>query len=526
MSFLLLSCENLKSIYEGKEVKEEVSQNLKLCLDSEPLSLDPRVGGNRKSQVIIKLLFEGMTQLDEQGKVVLSLAKKIDISEDKKTYTFHLKDAKWNNGDTVTAYDFEYSWKRVIDPSFKSSYAYAFYPIKNARAINTGKKELEKVGIKVIDKLTLEVKLEHPVPYFLELTSNAVYFPIHRLTDIKNPNWMNPREKGFVSNGAFNVESWSHHDKILMKKNETFWNAKKVRLESIDVSIVENGYTSLMMFQRGESDWVGEPLSELPLDVISYLMKHGELLTFYDGGIYRYEFNVESYPLNSSNLRRALAHAIDRQAIIDHVLQGGEIPATSLVPRSMALHKAPYFPEYDLKLAKKFLDLALEELGTTVEELPPIKLTFGTLSGQKALSQAIQQQWQESLGLKIELESLEWRSFLAKVMSYDFQIAGIMWYSWYHDPIYNLEYLKYKDKGINLTRWESRQFIELLNAADNELNEEERLKLLHTAETIALSEMPVAPFYHHAFHYQKKEGLKNVRLSKLGAIDFRWCYFE
>ena len=293
---------------KGDQVPHAPSKTLHLYLQTEPLSLDPRIGGNRMSQMLLRELFEGLTRVGEDGKPHPAQAEKVDISENGKIYTFTIRQSLWSSGEPVTAHDFEYAWKCILDPTFPSGFSYAFAMIKGAREAKLGKLSLDSVGIKAIDDQTLVVELLHPAPYFLELISIPIYSPVSKKAVQLNQDWAKKGGTGYVCNGPFTLADWKHHQEIILQKNERYYAANTVSLQSIDVAIVEDPQTALQMYEKGELDWVGEPFGSLPLDVIPILKQQGILKTSDIGGVYWFKVNVDKPVLSSQKIRQALAY--------------------------------------------------------------------------------------------------------------------------------------------------------------------------------------------------------------------------
>jgi oligopeptide transport system substrate-binding protein len=505
------------------KTEEKKPQVLRMNLHSEPPTADPGISEDTTSGAIIQATFDGLTRIGKDGKTPEpSVAEKIDVSEDGLTYTFHLRDTKWSNGDPVTAHDFEYAWKRALDPKTASNYAYQLYYVKNGEAYNKGKAKAEDVGVKALDDKTLEVKLENPTPFFLELTAFKTYYPVNKKVVEANPKWATEAQT-HVGNGPFKIESWAHKSKLVLVKNENYWDKDNVKLDRIEFSMVEDENTELSMFENGELDWAGAPLSSLPTDAIPALKDSGKMTTQPIAGTYWYKFNVEKPPFNNVKIRKAFAYAIDRKSLIDNILQTGQIPATGAVPPSMALKPDGYFKDNDVETAKKLLAEGMKELG--ISKLPPITLSYNTSEAHQKIAQAIQDQWKKNLGVEVKLENKEWKVYLEDLHEGKFQIGRMGWLGDFNDPINFLELYKDKDGGNNDTRWEHPKFKELLNRSAKESGEQ-RKKTLAEAEAILMDEMPIMPIYFYTDSWVKNENVKGVVVDGLGAIDWKWAYIE
>lgn len=527
-SFLLLPALVLTILSTGCQGNGETTSHqefARLNLSSEPPSLDPRTAMDQTSAVILKMLFEGLTRLTPEGTPEPALAEKITLSNDGLTYTFHLRDSRWWDGEPVTAYDFQESWASLLDPAFASDFAYKLFLIKNGRAVKEGKLPLTALGVKVLDEKTLEVTLDHPTPYFLELLSTFFYFAAPRHIFKTYPRWAVEAGAHYVGNGPFKLVSWKHHNEIVVEKNPTYWDAEHVRLKGISLSMVEDASTELSLFEKGELDWAGKPLSiSLPFDAIERLKKEGKLLTGPRAGVYMYLFNTLKQPFNSVSMRKALAYAIHRQAIIDNIVQTPEIAATSLIPPEIGFPFHSYFADGNLEEARQLFKEALEELHLTAEQLPLISLSYNTSEGHHKIAQAIQQQWFDAFGFRVALNNAEWKVYLDKINSGDYDMARLTWAAEVHDPLTFFEV--FQQSHHHSGGWKNPSYDHLIEQSNLTSDPEERKRFLLKAEEILMEEMPFIPIYFNSMSYVKNPRLKGVAMTGLGNIDFRWAYFE
>ncbi len=503
--------------------KPAESQVLKMNLHSEPPTADPGLAEDSTSGAVIRATFDGLTRLDKDGNPQPSVAEKIDVSEDLLTYTFKLRDAKWSNGDPVTAHDFEYAWKRVLDPKTAANYAYQLYYVKNGEKANKGQAKLDDVGIKAVDDKTLQVTLENPTPYFLELTAFYTYMPVNKKVVEGNPQWA-AEAKTHIGNGPFKIENWEHKSKMTLVKNDSYWDKDAVKLDKIDFSMVEDENTELSMYENGEIDWAGAPLSALPVDAVADLKSKNLVTTQPIAGTYWYKFNTEKKPFNNVKIRKAFAYAINRQAIIDNILMLNQKPAMGAVPASMILKPDGYFKDNDVEGAKKLLEEGMKEEGLT--KLPPITLSYNTSDAHKKIAEAIQDQWKKGLNVDVKLENQEWKVYIETLHQGNYQIGRMGWLGDFNDPINFLELFKDKNGGNNDTRWENPKFKDLLNKSALETDKAKRKQILAEAEAIFMEDMPVAPIYFYTDSWVKKDQVKDVLVDGLGNIDFKWAKIE
>ena len=493
---------------------------LKLNLHSEPPTADPGIAEDTTSSTIITATFEGLTRVGKDNKVHEAAAESYTVSEDGKKYTFKIRDNKWSNGDAVTAKDFEFAWKRALDPKTASNYAYQLYYVKGAEAYNKGTGKVEDVGVKAVDDKTLEVELNNPTPFFLELVAFKTYFPVNQKVVEGNEKWAMDA-KTIVGNGPFKMETWEHKSKLIVVKNDNYWDKDNVKLDKIEFSMVEDENTELSMFENGELDWAGSPTSALPTDAIPALKESGKMTTQPIAGTYFYRFNTEKAPFNNAKIRKAFAYAIDRQGLIDNILQAGQLPATGYIPMSMALNKDGYFKDKDLEAAKKMLEEGMQEAG--ISKFPAITLSYNTSEGHKKIAEAIQDQWKKNLGVDVKLENKEWKVYLDDVHQGKYQVARAGWLGDFNDPINFLEMFKDKDGGNNDTRWENPKYKELLNQSALEPDLEKRKAILAEAEQILMDEMPIMPIYYYTQSWVKNDKVDGVIIDGLGAVDYKYA---
>lgn len=522
LCFVVTSCQK-------KESDSIRSQVLRTNIYTEPPSLDPRKASDSTSANVLIALFEGLTRIGFDHSPQPALAEKIEISEDQLTYTFTLREAYWSNGDPVTSSDFLYSWKSNLEPTFPSTFAYKLFVIKNARQIKEGSLSEESLGAIAPDARTLIVTLEHPTPYFLELTAFPTFFPIHEKTAKTNPLWADEATSDFVSNGPFYITFWNHNCELYLKKNGFYWDRNSVSLLGLQFYMIDDVMTEYYMFESNEVDWAGSPISNLPLEIIPMLVEQKKAVSYPAAATYFYKLNTERFPFNNKNIRKAFGYAICRQDIVDHIAQAGQTAAFGLVPPMPGWEGSVcIFPDGDRKQALHYLNLGLQELGITKEEIPPIKLTYNSNREHQKIAQAIQQQWQEGLGITVELENFDWKVFLGKVNSQDYQIARSSWIIDFIDPVSFLEPYYSKNASTyagcnNETGWEHPYYRSLLDEAERTLDKEKRFQLLRQAEIFLIEEMPLIPIYHIVFAYLKKPYVHNVYISPMGMLDFKWA---
>ncbi len=508
----------------------KLTQNLRLNLATEPPSLDPRTLSDSTSSAVNTMLYEGLTRMQPDGKPGPGIAEEIEISKDLKTYRFTLRDCTWTNGDPVSAYDFEYAWKEILNSSFEAPNAYKLYVIKNAAKAKTGKVPSDEIGVQALDEKTLVVTLKNPTPYFLELTASQIFYPVNRNVAQRNPNWASKAGEDFVTNGPFTLQSWKHHNEIILTKNQNYWDSDNVKLERIKMVMVNDESTELYMFENKELDWAGCPISRLPSDAIPSLREEGRLNSRPIAGVEYYKFNTERFPFNNVKIRKAFSYAINRKDIIENFLPDRHSIATGIIPPSLSLQETPYFKDGDVEMARELFNSALEEMGITKKELPTITLSYNNCETHGRLAQVIQQQWNEAFGIQVKLETCEWKVHIDKLCKHDFQIGRDSWTATFEDPINFLKVYKYLNDSIsggnNGTQWNNQQYTDLLDKAATLTDPEKRNKILHDAERLIIEEMPFAPIYFMTDTFVKAPKLKDYYISSVGNIDFKWADFD
>src|SRR3989339_1006634 len=276
-------------------------QEVRINLVSEPRTLDPRKSRDLSERVLMNMFFEGLTREGKTGKSELALAESIEVQENGSRYIFRLKEAYWTNGDRIRPKDFIYSWKTSLDPSFLSENAYQLFCIKNAELIKKGEMSSSDLGVLELDETTLQVDLEKPIPYFQELLSFSIFFPIHESMDFQG--W-DLNKVSLISSGPFSLKQWKHSDFIEAVKNPNYWDSKTVSLKGIHLFVVSED-TEMRMFEKKELDWAGSTLSTIPFDLVESYEKKNLLHLYPMFGTFFFRVNVEKEPFNNINIRKA-----------------------------------------------------------------------------------------------------------------------------------------------------------------------------------------------------------------------------
>ncbi|WP_223280417.1 peptide ABC transporter substrate-binding protein [Virgibacillus halodenitrificans] len=501
---------------------EPPKQDLVLNLSSEPSSLDPGITTSLKDGWVMEHLFEGLYTLDQEGEVVLGVAEKVDKSTDGLVYTFTIrKDAKWSDGSDVTAHDFEYAWKRALDPNVGARYASFLYVIKNAEAFNTGKASLEEVGVTALDDKTLKLTLEAPTPYLEKLMTITTFYPVKKEVVEANENWtLDPSL--YVTNGAFQLNKWEHDSQLELIKNKEYYAKDEVSLEKITFKMINDATTAYQMYETGELDFI----STIPTDQLEAAKQKPEYIEFPTYSTAMYLFNIRKEPFNNQKVRKAFAMGIDRKALVENVGKIGETPAFAMVPPGAETPEGDFrevggnYFEEDYEEAKKLIAEAMEEEGWST--FPKVELIYSTSENNKRYSEAIQEMLKKNLDIDIQLGTQEWSSYLDTLGRKDYQMARMAQSGVYIDPAVNLEY--FLGSGTNnRTGWINENYDQLLKKARVEQDETKRYELLHQAEEILMEDLPFMPYYFLSSNYLASPEIKGIVYYNHQPPVFKWA---
>ncbi len=482
----------------------EKEKSVRISTKEDPQTLDPRLAESIANTTFIKMFYEGLMVQGKDGEILPGVAREVNVSENGKIYTFHLRDCNWSNGDPVTAHDFAASWKSVLAPDFPAPMASQLFLIKGAKEAKEGTLPLEEVGIAAKDDKTLVVELNEPAPHFLELTTFNVFCPVHQEW-AKNPSTLP------IANGPFQLESWVKSAGLQAVKNPNYWDAGQVRIDKIYAMVLEDE-NAWEMFQAGKLDWIGAPLSSLPASTEDSVESQTA------AGVHYLSFNTSKAPFDNLKVRKALSLSLNRSDIVAQITQGEKTPAAGFVPLSHDLEAMLYFDNQNIEAAKELLSGALVEMGCTLDQLPKITLTFASHELSNKVAKAVQQQWKEALGIDIALEACESKGYNDRLKEGNYSVSMKSWYGDFKDPTTFLEIFNHKCKNPD---WESQQYMAQLNLSKCIDENEICMDILDQAEQLLLTETPAAPLYYKCYNYVKNEQLKEVLFSEFGYLDFK-----
>lgn len=516
-------------------------------LGAEPKTIDPALNDAVDGSTVISNAFEGLMRLNDKDLPVYGAADKYTVSSDGLKYTFHIrKDAKWSDGKPVKAQDFEYAWKRALDPKTASSYAYQLYYIKNGQGYNEsslpadqktpGVKPATKdeVGVKAVDDSNLEVELESSTPFFMSLMAFPTYFPVREdIVEKYGDKWATDPES-YVSNGPFKLSKWKSKDTITFVKNDKYWNTGSIKLSEIDYKVLDDQTSYMSAFTSGQMDLIESPPNQqIPTLISKKIAKvYPQLGTYYIELNISPEFkksNPEAYKaLSNVKVREALSLAIDRTLLVKNITKGGEKEATAFVPNGISENKSGkdfrdksyYAAKGDAAKAKKLLAEAGYPNGNG---FPKIEYLYNNMQSHQDIAQALQDMWKKNLNIDVSLKSQEWKVFQTTRTNKQYEIARGGWLADYTDPITFLD-LFYSKSGNNDPGYNSPEYDAKIDAANKESDTAKRMKDLHDAEDILMKDIPVIPLYFYTNVVCKKDYVKDVHISPLGFIYFDKTY--
>ena len=524
--FLIGCSENISPVDSGLEQQIYHHGN-----GSEPQGIDPHIVTGVPEHHILISLCEGLTIPNPNPKgsngYIPGTAESWSISDDGKEYIFKLnKNAKWSNGDPVTADDFVWSWKRILTASLGSQYPDMLYYLVGAYEYHNGQIDnFDEVGVKALDTHTLKVNLKNPTPFFIGLLSHYSTWPVHKETvlkhgdiDDRNGEWTRPGN--FVCNGPFQLKTWELNNKIVVEKNPHYYDASMVRLNEIHYYPVSNVMTEDRMFRAGQLHLTSSmPTQKCPIYIEE---KNPNLKIDPYMGTYFYRINTENETLNDVRVGKALAYSIDRQLLVDKVTQCGQIPAYSFTPPGSNGYQPSTEIPYDPVLAKQLL----AEAGYSSDNpFPKLEILFNTNEGHRKVALAIQQMWQNELGIEVELVNQDWKVYLSREMVGDFQISRAGWIGDYEDPNTFLDLMR-PNRGNNKTGWENMEFDALVEEANTINDQEKRYELLNEAEKILIDNMPIIPLYTYVRVYQLSPDVKGFNPHILDHHHPKFIYLE
>lgn len=463
----------------------------------EPQDLDPQTVAGIPENEILMALFEGLVTKDGADlSIGPGVAERWEQSADGRSWTFHLRrDARWSNGDALTATDFTWSWQRAIMPALGNPYAYLFDGIRNAAAFRTGAlRDFDAVGVRAADDYTLVVELVEPIPHFLQLLDHHSFYPVHPgsvlrhgAMDERGTRWTRPGN--LVGNGPFRLADWRMNRILTLERNPHYHGAVRVRLNGIRFYPVQVASTEERMYRAGQL----HATFRVPTEKIAVYRERDPAslrITPYLGS-YFYRFNVGVPPLDDVRVRRALALAVDRDQIVRRITLGGQQPTGTLTPPGTAGYTPPAGIGLDTDAARSLLAAAGFPGG---RGFPELELMFNSDELHRKIATAVQQMWRRELGIHVALTSQDWKVQQSRESQRHYQISRASWIGDYVDPTTFLDLFR-SGGGNNRTGWRSATYDALLDEAALAADPAARHHLLRRAEALLLEEAPILPLY-------------------------------
>ncbi|GAB6452262.1 MULTISPECIES: peptide ABC transporter substrate-binding protein [Bacillus] len=522
----------------GEEKKSEIKYAAKQVLNrtenQEIPTMDTSKSTDTLGAQILGNTMEGLYRLDKDNKPIPAAAESSTKSEDGKKYTFKLrKDAKWSNGDPVTAKDFVYGWQRLLDKNTAAEYAFIAYYIKNAEAINKGEKPLTDLGAKAVDDYTLEVELEKPVPYFLNLLAFPSYYPLNEKFVKEKGDKFGLEADTTLYNGPFVMASWKHEQGWQLKKNDKYWDNKTVKLEEINYSVVKEVATKVNLYDTGSIDFTllsGEFVDKYKSNKEEY-GEYSEASTYFLR--LNQKRNGQDTPLKSKKLREAIALSIDKKGLATVILNNGSKATDQLVPKGLATgpdgkdYQDTFKNglKYDLKKGAAAWEEAKKELGKDQVTIELLSYDDGTA---KKIADYFKDQIEKNLkGVTVNTKIQPFKQKLKLESAQDYEVSFAGWSPDYSDPMTFIDMFESKSP-YNQMSYSNPKYDEMVAKAGNELlsDPKKRWETLGKAEKLFLEEdAGLVPLYQTGRAYVMKPNVKGIVKHNISPeYSFKWAY--
>ena len=535
--FLILFTATIVVLLNGCSKDTITKSNQKLVtynVQTAPKTIDQQLGTSLSEAQIDAMCLEGLLVLGpDNGNILPGVAKTWNVSKDGIVWTFNLrKDSVWSNGDPVTTHDFNFAYKRALEPKTASQYAYMFYNIKNAQQYNSGKiKDFSKVGIKVIDDYTFQITLNAPVPYFDQVVTNTVALPLNEkfFNTVKSQYALSADK--MLYNGAYVIKSYIPNGKYVFEKNPKYWNAKNIKIDKINFLIVGNYNTAADMFKNGGLSMTAIKASQIP-----QFKDSKALHTIPNGGTLYLKFNTKNKFFKNRNIRLAVAMSINRGILCNEILKDGAIPAFSFVPPGINGGKVDGKNEtfrqrygndlftFNTNTAKELYKKGLEELGH--KGSVNVKLLSANDTSSMKNCQFIQQQIFKNLGMNVVMDPNTFQGEISSLAQKNFEFAYTEWMPDYNDPATFLN-LWVTNGGQNDTSWSNAQYDKYIKISESTGDNTIRMKVMHEAEVLLMKDMPVTPIFFDVNNTLIQPWLKDVCVMGVATgLSFNWAYIE
>lgn len=517
---------------KGGGSTEGVEQVLNVVESSEIPSMDTTLATDAVSFNVMNNVMEGLYRLGENDEVTEGVAEgEPEVSEDGKTYTFKLrKDAKWSNGDPVTAHDFVYAWQKAVNPDTGAQYAYMMYVVENGQEINSGKKKPSELGVKAIDDNTLEVKLANAVPYFKSLLSFGTFMPQNQKFVEEQGDKYGLEADTTIYNGPFTLSEWKHEESFKLSKNKEYWDKDTVKLETVNFKIVKDTNTAVNLYETGKIDRVG-----LSAEHVDNFKDSEEFLTEPDSSVFYLEFNQENEILANTKIRKALTMAFDKESYVDTILNNGSVAAYYIVPKQFyTTQDGKDFRDVNGDMLKTNKDEAAKLWAEGLKELGKDKVELELLNydsdAAKKTGEYLKEQMESVLeGFTLTISQQPFQNKLDLQAKGDFDISFSGWGPDYQDPMTFLDMFT-TGNGNNHGKFSNAKYDKLIKDASTTLLDDLKARdtAMADAEKLLIEEEAViAPIYQRGGAFLMKDKVKGLLTHSFGGdYSYKWVSIE
>jgi oligopeptide transport system substrate-binding protein len=530
LTFGLFAAGSQESSDSASAAVASVEQKITFIVNNEAEDMDPTTSQETFALPVINNCFMGLFTTDDKGALVPGLAESYEVSANGTVYTFKIREnAKWSDGQDLTAGDFVYSWLRVMDKDVASQSAGMMKPyIKNGSKFWDGEVSADEVGLEALDNKTFQVTLEGAFPQILQVFNIRCFYPVRQDVVEANPDSWHRNPETFISNGPFKVKELNFGESVVLVQNEYFWNADEVKLEEITFRTIPELSTALTAMETGDVDGIyAVPGAEIP----RLRIESDEFYILPACGTTYYLLNNYSEGLDDARVRMALSLALDRNEIIDVIAQGIGVPAMGLIPPGVILDGKDYREGTDFAgvtgdaQPEKARQLLAEAGYPDGEGFPELRLGYYTNPSVKKLVEVMQQMWKKNLNIDVAIENADWQVFFADVQSHDYDIAAMGNGADYAHPSPFLETFG-ADDPVSFVTWDNTEYNMYMDAALKSTDEASIAANLHMAEDLLLNDANVLNLYHRGFTMMMGDHVKNWRRDVLNMIFFHYAYVE
>ena len=526
--------------------------DMAVCIASEPQTIDPALNSAVDGAIMTQHMFEGLMKWSDSGNPVnekgnmnyAALAagqaesyEKTDNGDGTVTYTFKIRsDAKWSDGQPVTANDFVYSWQRLANPLTAADYCYMIDMVQGYAAVNAGEADPTTLGVSAPDESTFVVNLTYDCPYFLEICAFPAAFPVRQdIIEAYGDTWTtDDNSSHYISNGPWKLAEWVHDSYIKMVPNEYHYDAANLGPNSLTFQLMEDQNSMLAAYRSGDLQFI----EDMPVDEIAGLLASGELNIVDYIGTYYVCYQTQAAPFDNALVRQAFTLAIDSKYIVEQVTQTGQVPATGFVPAGIYdadangddfrtvggdYWDAPVDDATYQANCEKARQLLAEAGYPNGEGFPTVTYLYNTSDAHKAVGEALQQMWQEELGVTVQLQNQEWNAFLETRKKGEYQIARNGWIADYNDPCSFLD-MWYTGGGNNDAQYSNPEYDAMIDAAKATSDPAERMSYFHKAEDIIIGQdWALGPIYFYTQKYMMADGISGAFYTPLGYFIYGYC---